>query len=41
MNKLWLLGLLILLLVACGGGNSPNPSSNTWDSGKWDQATWQ
>lgn len=32
----------LALLSACGGGNGPAPAaSTTWDSARWNTATWQ
>ncbi|WP_279381082.1 hypothetical protein [Meiothermus sp. CFH 77666] len=40
MRRKWLvLGLVLALLAACGGG-SPTPQG-TWDNSSWDAATWQ
>jgi hypothetical protein len=41
-RALWrlLLALLVIGLVACGGQDAPQTGS-TWDSGRFDQATWQ
>jgi hypothetical protein len=41
-NQLWtaLLALLMIGLVACGAGDTPQ-AGNIWDSGRFDQSTWQ
>lgn len=39
MVKIYVLIVLVLTLVACGGGSTP--SNNTWDNARWDQANWQ
>lgn len=33
---------LSLMLASCGGGGNAAPAqlTNTWDSAKWDTATW-
>lgn len=40
MRKYLALALLLVLLVACGGGSTQG-NKGVWDNGKWDQATWQ
>lgn len=38
-KRLWLWVVLLALLAACGGGQADN--KGTWDSGNWDNTTWQ
>jgi hypothetical protein len=35
-----LLALLVIGLAACGGQDTPQ-AENLWDSGRFDQSTWQ
>lgn len=47
MRRSFLLTLALLATVAlasCGGGGdtpTPGAAADSWDAGRWDQATWQ
>lgn len=38
--KQWMIWLLLLALLGCGGNQNTSQGS-AWDNGKWDQARWQ